>query len=502
MDNYATKQAKELRGNNRTTQSSANGLDQSAPKVVQVSKQIHYFPMDVFPTVIQEVINEYRKASPMLSAEHFCSAILSVCSLAIGNTIKIKVKNRWTQPVSLYVAMVSGSGEGKTPIFNLSLSPIYKIKRQQMEEYIHNCVKYEELKSEAKENGGDPPQPPINFQLTASDTTQEGLADILMNNKRGLLLKRDELGGWLKDLDRYNKGGQEEFYNEIWNVKSIDINRKTDGYKSIEKPFVTIFGGIQPFILSELTNAQNVANGFIARFCFSMPSCTKFKPLTEYEANEANLVKYERFVQNLYSQTHTVSIEHINAANTPYPVGMRLVQGVLEMTNEAKAIYFEYHNSKTKQISQTSNQMEKNGISKLRDYCLRFALILQLVDAVANGREIKKVGSINDAQAINEEVTPETLKKAIKVCDYFESTLLSLVDSASQTREEKIIAELPEETRKFYEKLPVRFETKEGEELAHIYSISRAVYFRLLKRKELFKRRSRGNYTKCITVEG
>ena len=55
--------------------------------------------------------------------------------------------------------------------------------------------------------------PPRNVeakQIVVSDITVEALAVILKSNSRGLLLFCDELAGFIKNLNRYNKGGGDE----------------------------------------------------------------------------------------------------------------------------------------------------------------------------------------------------------------------------------------------------------------------------------------------------
>jgi hypothetical protein len=70
---------------------------------------------------------------------------------------------------------------------------------------------YDARKREAKKQakGGeplnlpDPPEKPACRRVVTSDPTIEKLADLLEDNPRGLLVARDELGGWLGSFTRY-----------------------------------------------------------------------------------------------------------------------------------------------------------------------------------------------------------------------------------------------------------------------------------------------------------
>ena len=55
----------------------------------------------------------------------------------------------------------------------------------------------------------------------------EALAEVHKFNKRGIGVYADELAGWFKNFNRYNKGSEMEFWLSQWSSKPINIDRKT-----------------------------------------------------------------------------------------------------------------------------------------------------------------------------------------------------------------------------------------------------------------------------------
>src|SRR5262249_57951207 len=91
-----------------------------------------------------------------------------------------------------------------------------------------------EAKKQAKEGEpialGNPPEKPACHRVVTSDPTIEKLADLLEDNPRGLLVARDELGGWLGSFTRYKgrSGGSDlPGWLEMFRAEALGIDRKT-----------------------------------------------------------------------------------------------------------------------------------------------------------------------------------------------------------------------------------------------------------------------------------
>lgn len=110
-------------------------------------------------------------------------------------------------------------------------------------------------------------------RCVASDTTVEALVGILENNPRGLLVHKDELAGWVRSMDQYKggKGSDRQHWLSFWSGDEVVVDRKSRMGEPliVAKPFVSLFGGIQPSMLGEL--GAGAEDGLIDRFLFAYP---------------------------------------------------------------------------------------------------------------------------------------------------------------------------------------------------------------------------------------
>jgi hypothetical protein len=124
---------------------------------------------------------------------------------------------------------------------------------------------------------GDPPGMP---RVLAMDATTEELANILASNPRGLVFVRDELAGWIGNLDRYGgNGGDRAYFLEAWSGGPYVQDRVKHGGKPKRAPFLSlaIVGGIQPERLREALAGPD--DGLTSRFLYVWPEAAPFQPL-------------------------------------------------------------------------------------------------------------------------------------------------------------------------------------------------------------------------------
>ena len=93
------------------------------------------------------------------------------------------------------------------------------------------------------------------------------LGVILGRQPRGSLLVRDELAGFLGDMNKYNKGGGDRaFWLEAYGGGPFSADRLSRGPVSIDGLSVGVVGGIQPDRLASLLIERD-DDGFLARLC-------------------------------------------------------------------------------------------------------------------------------------------------------------------------------------------------------------------------------------------
>jgi putative DNA primase/helicase len=108
------------------------------------------------------------------------------------------------------------------------------------------------------------PEEPRARRYVVNDSTVEALAEILEENANGVLLERDELIGWLRDLEREGRQSDRAFYlTAADGDKPFTVDRILRGKgRHVEALCVAILGGIQPDVLAEFVrDTQRGAGG-------------------------------------------------------------------------------------------------------------------------------------------------------------------------------------------------------------------------------------------------
>lgn len=202
----------------------------------------------------------------------------------------------WEVVPNLWGAIIGRPGVLKTPALNEALLPIKKlesmarsaheIEEQQFEidEIVNRALKKKrELDLEKKvKRGLDAYKealdlnsineiPPKRKRYLCNDTTVEKLGEILGDNNRGILIFRDELTGFLKNLDKEGREGDRAFYLECWNGNGeFTYDRIGRGTIEIKSCCVSILGGIQPgpisSYLKRMFKGGGDDDGLIQRF--------------------------------------------------------------------------------------------------------------------------------------------------------------------------------------------------------------------------------------------
>ena len=135
----------------------------------------------------------------------------------------------------------------------------------------------EKCKSAMKKGETPPIQPDISLvppaekRLLLTDSTPEKLHEILNENPAGVLVVRDELGGWLAELSKEGREGERGFYLQAWNGdSSFTIDRIGRGSIHVPNVCVSLLGNIQPSrlrgLLSETLAGGASDDGLLQRF--------------------------------------------------------------------------------------------------------------------------------------------------------------------------------------------------------------------------------------------
>ena len=114
----------------------------------------------------------------------------------------------------------------------------------------------------------DPDEPKPKRRLVSHDATMEALQDILGRQDRGIVVLRDELSGWLAQLEKYAgpkaSGADRAFFLLAFSGGPNVIDRVGRGTIVVNNLLVTICGGIQPDRLRQFSDLTD--DGLWQRF--------------------------------------------------------------------------------------------------------------------------------------------------------------------------------------------------------------------------------------------
>lgn len=330
------------------------------------------FPVELLPDVVQRYVLEHSQAIGVDPA-FVAVPMLAVLAGLIGQARRLVIKRGWTEPSILWAVTVSDVSTGKTPGWLAATAParaiekrMYELRQQAEQQY---QIALQEWQSSEKQTP-KPCKPEIHSQLTVDDVSMESLVDIHRHNWHGLLLSVDELAGWLRSFDLYRagKGRDVENWLSIYNGTSVQVNRKTDGYRVyIPSTAISVCGTIQPEVAAAtLFSERFEANGFAARILSAMPPAQIVR-WSEKEVPE----HIDQQMYQLAQRLHALTGEDNQQQRSLH----------LPFSADARAAFIRYLND-TADYAEHLEPALRNAWLKLRPAAARFALVFSVVGQI------------------------------------------------------------------------------------------------------------------------
>ena len=258
-------------------------------------------PLDVLSAGWQEWATNAAHGAGT-TVDHVLVPLFGVASSLVGTARRLQASTSWTQPFTLWIAIVGNSGTGKTPGLNVSQRTLARVERNRRhligklrrahETKIENAKvarkQWQEKVKEAVDAGRKVPDMPPEAEvpepfeaprLFLSNVTIEKLAVLLQARPQGMLVTLDELAGLFLNLSRYSGGTDREFWLEAWNGEAYRVERMGRPPVDLEHLLVGLAGGLQPDKLARSFDGD--ADGLYARVLFSWPAEAPYRPLTD-----------------------------------------------------------------------------------------------------------------------------------------------------------------------------------------------------------------------------
>lgn len=431
---------------------------------IEIEKELLNFPIEIFNKELQNYILTCSN-SLNNSVEYMGCSLLFVASIIIGNSIKIEVKKGWQEPANLWLALVGKAGVGKTPSINSISFPIEKVNRREIKKYIKDYQKFEVYQSldSNEKKLTEEIKKPKKTQFIVDDITLEALVDLHNENENGIGIKKDELAGWFKDMNKYRQGSDLEQWLSSWSGGQININRKTAKSSFVPRAFIPVLGGIQPAVMDNFYTEENKDSGFLDRMLFCYPDLEPLK-YSEKEMSQEVLDWYENYIVSFYENVNSIINRNIEQEIEPH---------IAKFTPKAKKEWVRIHDKIIDmQLSDHENEYMKSMLPKQLSYIPRFALI------------INTIASLEDESISIDTIEKESVLKAEKLSNYFINMAKKIKSHSTERYNIKKSLRESKKKNKYDLFLEVYKEGANKTELAELLGISRQMIYKYIKEYE------------------
>lgn len=360
------------------------------------------FPIDVFPPVIQRFIGLLNE-SLNYSVDFLSISIMFVVATLNGNKYKLKVKEGWNTSTVFWFAAVGEPGTMKSHPISTIISPIEDIDRQSKHAYDMEYLDYEQALAEAKNKSLV--RKPKFKQIRITDATLESIHEIHSINKRGLGYYKDELVGFINNMNQYRKGADEQFWLESFNNKSYIVNRVSKNPNLIEDTMINIIGTIQPNVLSRITREYE-GSGLTDRFLYTS-SEENIYPLSDKNIDPGWFEWWNRSVKTMNDVFGFVD----NSDTVVLELSKACLDKLVSIDKRVVAL----------QNSDDISESLKNYLSKSKTYLPRITLLVALMDWLFDDAELT--------------ITEQQIERADKIMQYFIESSRSIFTKTEKDRE-------------------------------------------------------------------
>ena len=380
-------------------------LKKEPPKelIIEVPKtKTEHFPIDVFPEPFANYILDCNRTLDSV-IDYMGGAMLWSISVVIGNSLEIEVKKGWKEKAIVWISNVGKAGIGKTPSVKNIIFPLKKINHKMVKQYIEDSERYEEWNSLSKEEKKKVPEvkKPLKRQFIVNDITTESLINTAKQNPFVVAVHKDELAGWLKDMNKYREGSDKEFWLSSFSNESITVNRIGRPDDLVESPFIPVLGGIQPDILNSFFTAENKSNGFIDRLLLTYPDA-EVESFNDKEMSDQALTWYDDVINNFYFL--------FNKKFCKMNDDGEIITETAVLSKDAKIVWKKTFNEYTEvQNGDFENEYLKSMYPKQKTYIPRFALLIHVLDCFSTNKD-------KEDYLV---VSKEAMEKAVKLSKYF-----------------------------------------------------------------------------------
>ncbi|MFK7826136.1 MAG: DUF3987 domain-containing protein [Oligoflexales bacterium] len=243
----------------------------------------------------------------------------------------------------------------------------------------------------------------VSKRFMMNDPTIEKLLTILEENPQGLLLYRDELGGWIETMYKSGREGDREFFLESWNGDTpYSMDRVGRGSVFVDGLCLSVLGGLQPkkfeSYVSSVVKGGKSDDGLLQRFQILLFPDKKrtWKRIDRKPNSEA--------VKNIDE-----IFEKIAQIPNPKREDGQVNRFYVRFSGSAQVLFNNWmENHENRLLRSMMSHLLESHLSKYRSLMPSLALIFSVIDSFGRGDSLPL--------AIDENAT----KRAIEWCSFLE----------------------------------------------------------------------------------
>src|SRR6266852_6491624 len=226
-------------------------------------------------------------------ADYPAAALIVMLAGALGRRASIRPQrhDNWRVIPNLWGAIIGRSGVMKSPVLHAAMGPLRRrqalamtVYESERDAYQHHLQQYPARKrsrrpttaTAAHDHGecaawdAETPTPPVCTRYLVNEATIEKVHVILKENPQGVLYLRDELSGWIAQLDQRGRERDRAFFLETWDGDSdFTFDRMGRGTLYARHLCLSVFGGLQPArlqgYLADAVTGEASDDGFMQR---------------------------------------------------------------------------------------------------------------------------------------------------------------------------------------------------------------------------------------------
>ena len=284
-------------------------------------------------------------------------------------------------------------------------------------------INQDDLKAKAQElaesKQSDELIPEIKRYVT-DDGTIESIGELESKHKNGMLVKRDELTGWLASLENESNQQARSFYLEGFNgLGSFQVDRIGRGSVFIDTHCLSVIGGIQPdkleYYLSK--SMKGLGNdGLIQRFQLMVYP----DPLPNSKERDLSPDKPSRdAIYSLFEMIDSMQLGDFMRYGAN-PIDDYHKRPYYRFTGEAYQVFMDWYDALKIRASDAEHSIIAEHLIKYAKTVPSLALVFHLVDCIEHGTSL---GAVN----------MNALRAALAWCEVLESHMMRIYSTVTDS---------------------------------------------------------------------